>query len=222
MLTKDLINNHISPLRLSDNGIKAMRKMKEFNLDHMPVVDNSSYLGLVAEKDILIKLSSLEKSLGESNIAILNKGTIKDSQPLAEVARLMAKENISLVPVLDEYDRYLGVVTLMDVFKYYNDSGMIQGPGGMIVLEMKLRDYSLSHISRIAEEEGAKIFNVRAVPAQEDGNMLITLKFNCNDLSRIVSSLNRHGYQIVESHHHGDQADDLMSRYDILMNFFNT
>ena len=65
MLAKDLINDLIPPLRLSDSGLKAMRWMQEFNIECMPVIENFRYIGLISHEDILINLSSLEKPLEE-------------------------------------------------------------------------------------------------------------------------------------------------------------
>src|SRR3954470_218781 len=138
MLAKDLINDLIPPLKLSDTGLKAMRWMEEFKLDHIPVIENHRYVGLVSEEDILIKLSTLEQPLGNNESLVLNKPSVYFSSPLIDVVKLMSKEKIAVVPVLDAQNNYMGVVTMMDVVKHYTDTGMLQGPGGVIVLAMKV------------------------------------------------------------------------------------
>ncbi len=221
MLAKDLINDLIPPLKLSDTGLKAMRWMEEFKLDHIPVIEGNRYLGLVSEEDILIKLHSLEQPLGNSENLILSKPAIYFSQPLINVVKLMSKEKIAVVPVLDAQNNYMGVVTMMDVVKHYTDSGMLEGPGGVITLEMTSINYSLSEIARIVEAENGRILNASVTPTGEDDKILVTLKINLDDLSRIISSFERRDYLIKESYHQSEFIDDLKTRYDSLMNYLN-
>jgi len=221
MLAKDLINDLIPPLKLSDTGLKAMRWMEEFKLDHIPVIENHNYLGLVSEEDILIKLSSLEQPLGNNESLVLNKPSVYFSSPLIDVVKLMSKEKIAVVPVLDAQNHYMGVVTMMDVVKHYTDTGMLQGPGGVIVLEMNASDYLLSKIAHIVEEEHGKIVNASMAPTGEGEKVYVTIKINLTDLTRVIASLERHEFTVKESHHQSEFMDDLKNRYDSLMNYLN-
>jgi acetoin utilization protein AcuB len=221
MLAKDLINDLIPSLKLSDTGLRAMRWMEEFKLEHIPVVDNFNYVGLVSEEDILIKLSSLEQPLGDSSNLILSKPSVYFSQPLIDVVKLMSKEKIAVVPVLDAQNHYMGVVTLMDVIKHYTDSGMLHGEGGMVVLEMDAKNYSLSEIAHIVEDESGRILSSSMAATGEGEKVYVTLKINLTDLTRVISSFERRGYLIKESHHQSELMDDLKNRYDSLMNYLN-
>jgi CBS domain-containing protein len=221
MLAKDLINDRIPSLRPSDTGLKAMRLMEKFAVEHLPVTENTRYLGVVPKENILIKLSALEAPLEDNKLLIIHKPAVLESQPLIDVVKLMSKEKMAAVAVLDSKDNYLGMVTLEDVIRYYHDSGMLKGPGGMIVLEMRTNDYSLSEISRLVENENGKIYNVSVAHSGEGDMVDITLKFNLSDLSRIISAFERHGYNIKESHHQTEFVEDLQSRYDMLMNFLD-
>src|SRR5690348_3300298 len=62
MIARDLINDSFPPLKPTDTGLKAIRWMEEFRLDHLPIVDGTNYIGLISEQDIL-KLDSLERPL---------------------------------------------------------------------------------------------------------------------------------------------------------------
>lgn len=221
MFAKDLINDLIPALRLTDSALKAMRSMEEFKLDHFPVIEDHHYIGVISEEEILLRLSSLEKPISESSIHILPMPAVHGSQPVTDVVALMSKERIAMAPVLDEKDNYMGIITLMDVIKFYHDSGMLHGPGGMIVLEMRANDYSLTEIARLVEEERGKILNVSVVPTGTDNKVHVTIKFNLTDLSRIISSLERHSYTIIESHHTSEFGEDVKSNYDLLMKFLN-
>ena len=60
MIARELVNDSIPPLKLSDTGLKALNWMEEFRVEHLAIVDGVSYIGLISEEDIL-KLSELDQ-----------------------------------------------------------------------------------------------------------------------------------------------------------------
>jgi acetoin utilization protein AcuB len=219
MIATQLINDSFPPLKISDTGLKAINWMEEFRVEHIPVVDGVNYLGLISEEDIL-KLHSLERPFANQALSLI-KPFVRFNQPIFEVVKMISKEKLTIVPVLDEQNHYMGLITLADVLKHYSESGIFEDSNGVIVLEMRMNDYSLSEIARLVESENAKIISSYITPDIEEETIDITLKINQSDLSRILSSLTRHGYIVKEHYHHNEFMDDLKSRYDSLMNYLD-
>jgi CBS domain-containing protein len=217
MIAQDLINDSFPPLKLSDTGLKAITWMEEFHVEHLPIVDGVDYVGLATEEDIL-KLRSLEQAL-ENQALPLIKPFVRFNQPIFEVVKRMSKNKLSLVPVLDEQDHYIGVITLADILKHYADSGIFEDANGVVVIELGAKDYSLSTIAHLVESEDGKIISSYVTPNPEKENLDLTLKINQPDLSRILSSFSRHGYIVKEHYHQNEFMDDIQSRYDSLMNY---
>ena len=151
MIARELVNDSIPPLKLSDTGLKALNWMEEFRVEHLAIVDGVSYIGLISEEDIL-KLSALDQPLANSKLSLI-RPYVRYNQPVFEVVRLMSKDKLTLVPVLDASDHYLGLITLGDVLKHYSDSGIFEDANGVIVLEMSPKDYLLSAIAHLVESE---------------------------------------------------------------------
>ncbi|MBP6334098.1 MAG: CBS domain-containing protein [Bacteroidia bacterium] len=217
MIARDLINDSFPPLKLSDTGLKAISWMEEFRVEHLPIVDGTNYVGLASEEDIL-KLHSLEQSLANQSLPLI-KPFVRFNQPIFEVVKLMSKDKLTLAPVLDESNHYIGLITLSDILKHYSDSGIFEDANGVIVLELSAKDYSLSNIARLIESEDGKIISSYVTPNPEQENLDLTLKINQPDLSRILSSLTRHGYHVKEHYQQKEFMDDIQSRYDSLMNY---
>jgi predicted transcriptional regulator len=53
MLARELISDEIPHLTYSDNGEKALQWMEDYKLTEMPLVEGSSFLGLISETAIL-------------------------------------------------------------------------------------------------------------------------------------------------------------------------
>jgi acetoin utilization protein AcuB len=219
MIARDLINDSFPPLKPTDTGLKAIRWMEEFRLDHLPLVDQTDYIGLISEQDIL-KLDSLERPLSHQKMPLI-KPFAKASQPVFEVVKIMAQHHLTLIPVVDDDNHYLGLINTTDLLKYYKDSGIFDDATGVVVLEMDTRNYSLSEIAHLVELEDAKILSSFVTPHPENETFDITLKINQVDLSRILSSFSRHGYYVKEHYNQAQFVEDLRSRYDSLIKYLD-
>jgi hypothetical protein len=98
----------------------------------------------------------------------------------------------------------------------------ISEPGGIMVLEMLEKDYSLAQISRIIEAEDAKIIALFVNRSFDNTQLNVTIKLNVSELTRITASLQRMNYQVIMSFFDKTQLDDTKDRYDLLMRFLNT
>lgn len=217
MIARELINDSYPPLKLSDTGLKALNWMEEFRLEHLPIVDGVNYFGLASEEDIL-KSASLDRPLANASLPLI-RPFVKFNQPVFEVVKIISKDKLTIVPVLDENGIYLGLITLADVMKHYSDSGIFDDANGVIVLEVGAKNYSMSEIAHIVESEDARILSFYLTPNPESETLDLTLKINQADLSRILSSFTRHGFLVREHYQQSEFIDDLKSRYDSLMNY---
>lgn len=93
---------------------------------------------------------------------------------------------------------YGGVITVQDTLTSFAQTAAVQLPGGILVLSMNHADYSLSEISRLIEENHAKILSsvIKEDPL-DPVKIRVTLKINQVDLSRIVATLERFNYKVI-------------------------
>ena len=91
------------------------------------------------------------------------KPYVFEDQHVYDVIRQVYEQKLSLIPVLDHKNHYLGSITLQCLVKYFARLAAVDNPGGIIVLEMGIRDYSLSEIARHvtgAHWSGPRFFGV--------------------------------------------------------------
>ena len=135
---------------------------------------------------------------------------------------LAIENKIQLVPVVDERQEYAGVVTIADALAAFGQQPA-GGQGGIIVLTMDERDYSLTQISRYVEENNAKIISAHVAQDELDQHRIrLTLKLNTNNLVRITATLERFGY-IVTAQFSGVavSSEDEQDRYDALLRYLS-
>ena len=128
---------------------------------------------------------------------------------------------MTVIPVVDETHKYLGMVTTNNLIQNTNKMAAINEPGGILVLEMNVRDYSLTEVARIVESNDAKILSsyIRTLPGPD--NMELTLKINKEELDGIIQAFERYSYNIVATFNETKHLEDLKNRFESFMKFIN-
>jgi len=194
LLAREIISDVIPSLRVSDNGQKALNWMEIFRISHLPVVDNHTYLGLIADKTIYDL--NLNDQLMDNCRDHMMSPHVHSNQHIYEVVSLVSELKLSVVPVLDNDHQYLGVITVNDLAHKFADLVAVKEPGGVLVLDLNPFDYSLSEIARIVEGNDAKILSFYVSKAQNSKEITVTLKVNQMDLSGIIQTFVRYNYSI--------------------------
>jgi len=220
MLAKDLISDVVPALRTSDNGQKALYWMDIFRISHLPIVNNEDFLGLISDKDIY-DYNMADEPIGNHSLSLFSPFVTYD-QHLYEVIELASRLNLTVVPVLDHNNHYLGVITLNDLVHYFADFSALKEPGAVIVLDMNIHDYSLSQIAQIVESNDAKILSVCVSSHTASTKLEVTLKINRTDLSSIMQTFSRYNYIVKGTFMDEDDMNSFYeNRYEMFMKYLS-
>ncbi len=67
----------------------------------------------------------------------------------------------------------------------------------ILILEVSLKDYTLTEIARIVENNNARILALTVLPISDGTDLLVSLKLDANDLTAIRRSFERFDYHVV-------------------------
>jgi acetoin utilization protein AcuB len=219
MFAVELISNHIPPLRTSDTVGKALERMNEFKVYHLPIVVKEQYLGLVSEEELMAE-RNLGTTVGTLPLTLLNAFTFEKAH-VYEVVKLFSELKLSVVPVLDTKKNYLGLISINGLLKYTANLYAVNEVGGIIVLSISNRNNSLAHMAQIVEADNAQILSSYVSASPNSTELEVTLKINRTDLSSIVASFERYEYDVKAVFSNLDSSDDSMDRYNSFMNYLN-
>jgi predicted transcriptional regulator len=220
MVAKDLISVEIPSLRTSDSGQTALNWMEIYRISHLPIVNNQDFLGLISDSDIY-DMNQPEEPVGNHALALL-KPYVFDDQHIFEVIGLASRLKLSVVPVLDHNNHYKGVVTTSDLIRHIAGISSMDQPGGLIVLELTERDYSLSQIAQIIESNNIRVLSMYITSPADSTKMEVTLKLNSNDLTSVLRTFERYNYDVKSWIAGDDSMDNFYSeRLDLLMKYLN-
>jgi CBS domain-containing protein len=220
MIANDLISEIIPSLKTSDTGQTALNWMEIFRISHLPIVNNQDFLGLISDTDIY-DMNQPEEPIGNHELTLL-KPFVTDNQHLFEVIGLAARLKLSVVPVLDNNNHYKGVITTSDLIRHMAGISSMDQPGGIIVLELIERDYSLSQIAQIVESNNIKVLSMYITSPSESTRLEVTLKVNTTDLFALIRTFERYNYEVKTWVTTNDSIDRFYSeRFDLLMKYLN-
>lgn len=219
MIAQDMISNLLPPLKTSDTGEKGLLWMHEFGVNHLPIVNNLQYLGLITEDDIL-DMSDLQLPIGNYDLS-LQKPFVNQEVHVYEAIRMAIELKLTLVPVVDKEGNYVGVITQENIIKFFGTISSINEAGGIIQLELNKKEYALSEIGRIVESNNAVVLSAY-VSTHTDSNLLnVTLKVNVSDIRPIVAAFERYEYTVKAFFQETEYFDELKDNFDSLMNYLN-
>lgn len=220
MVAKDLLSEVIPSLKTSDLGQTALNWMEIFKISHLPIVNNQEFLGLISDTDIY-DMNQPNEPIGNHALT-LYKPFVTTEQHIFEVIGLASRLKLSVVPVLDSKNNYKGVITTSDLIRHIAGISSMDQPGGIIVLEVVDRDYSLSQIAQIVESNNVKILSMYITSSPGSTLLEVTIKVNTGDLASVVRTFERYNYEVKTWVTDNDSIDRFYSeRFDLLMKYLN-
>jgi acetoin utilization protein AcuB len=220
MVAKDLISEVVPSLKTSDSGQTALNWMEIFRISHLPIVNNLDFLGLISDSDIY-DMNQPEEPIGNHSLTLF-KPFVTTEQHLFEVIGLASRLKLSVVPVLDDKSHFKGVITTTDLVRYLAGISSMDQQGGIIVLELIERDYSLSQIAQIVESNNVKVLSMYVTSPPESTKLEVTIKVNTNDLVSVIRTFERYNYDVKTWVTADDSMDSFYSeRFDLLMKYMN-
>ena len=217
MVARNLITDGIIPLKTSDTGRSALEWMEDFKILHLPIVNEQHYLGLISEFDINTS-HKFDDPISSYDLSF-QKTFVFEDQHIYEVVKVLQLYRLSLIPVVDADENYLGAITLQSLLEHFASTLSVVEPGGIIVLGINNHDYILSEIARIIESNDAKILSLIVSSDLGKDRLEVTIKINKRDISSILKTFERFSYEVLASFGAEDDFDHLRQRYDSLMTY---
>ncbi len=117
-MLKEIMTPGVEVIAPNATAADAARKMKDLDVGAIPVCDGERLLGMVTDRDLVIRVLALSRSPVEARVSdAMTLGLVYcfEDQNAEAAAELMAEKQIRRIPVLSRNKRLVGIVSLGDL-----------------------------------------------------------------------------------------------------------
>jgi CBS domain-containing protein len=117
MKIREVMTSQVRCAVSSDSMADVAAEMKRLNVGTIPICEGDRLVGIVTDRDIAIGCVATgldPKACKVGDHMTCNPITIGPDQDLAEAFRLMAREQVHRLPVIDKNEKIVGMLSLGD------------------------------------------------------------------------------------------------------------
>lgn len=214
----EYILNDFYPLTTQSTVKEALKLFEMYPITHIPVLDNTDYVGCISQTDILT-IDNKNELLIEF-IDIFDHFHVNSTQALLDVLKIFANNDTNILPVIENHN-YLGYVDLNAILDEFSQTPFLSADGFILMVEKTTTDYTMSEVSQIIESNNGIVLGCYESKRNSD-KVEITLKVSSQEINEIIQTFRRYNYTIITEHKDDIYLEDLKNRADYLQNFLNT
>ena len=117
MKIKDMMHKGVECVAPNATLQQIVKKMKDFDVGAIPVCEGDNAIGMVTDRDIAMSLADGKDVSKISASYLMSKNVIhcRDTEEAEDAIRIMEKNQIRRLPVLNEAQKLVGMVSLGDI-----------------------------------------------------------------------------------------------------------
>ncbi len=119
ILVKEVMTKNLVTVRLGHTVEEAIKKMVEYDVECLPVVDSDGVLqGLITFRDIVTKALTSKVELAKlkvEDIMTRNPVACSPTSTVLDVVKIMKNKHLRRIPVVDSDNKLLGLITDFDL-----------------------------------------------------------------------------------------------------------
>jgi acetoin utilization protein AcuB len=212
MFVRDRMSTPAVTIRANTPFQDVLKLMRDRQFRRLPVVNKKGKLvGIVSERDLLHAAPSSATSLSIWEVHyLLAKIQVKEimtkdlitttpDTPVEDAARLMVTHKIGGLPVVDENNDVVGVITETDIFETFVEMFAGGQAGLRLTLEVPEQKGVLALLSKAISDLGGSIESVGTFYSEAAGERGLVVKVRDVSKPQLVETLEALGDHVVDA-----------------------
>jgi acetoin utilization protein AcuB len=213
MFVRDRMSSPAVTVRPDTPFQEALKLMRARQFRRLPVVNEQGTLvGIVSERDLLYASPSpaISLSVWELNY-LLSKLEVREIMTeevitttpdafIEDAARVMVEHRIGGLPVVDEEDHVVGVITETDIFRTFVGIYRAGYSGLRLTLRIPDKRGALAELSKAIFDLGGDVLSVSSLHDDTSGDYVLVIKVQDVNKDQLLETLEALGDQVVDAH----------------------
>jgi predicted transcriptional regulator len=195
----------------------ALAMMEDEQLTHLPVVEGTTYQGLVS-REALYEVSDDSIALDQLGWP-LPRPSVKPTDHFLAAVQVMGEQGLSLVPVITEQQELLATISALELTTAIGKFLGLQAGGALLVLEKEAQHYTASEVAKLVESNDAQLLQLNTTVNAQTGHIQITIRLNKYEVSDVIATFQRYDYTVRFYVGEEQYANELKSNYDHLIHY---
>ena len=190
---------------------KAVEIMAKHHFHRLPVTDGNGKLvglltgGLVEESSgskntslSIFELNYLLSRTRVSEIMIKDVKTVKPDIFIEEASQIMIDNEIAVLPVIDDSNNVIGIITEKDIFQAFNDLLGYRHTGTRFIISCEDHPGFLVGITKCFAENNANLESLAVYRSEERGTELVVKATGEISVENMTDILKNAGYNLID------------------------
>lgn len=204
MLVKNWMSKEIVTVDADDSMQNAIYILQEQNIKMLPVMDGENLVGIITDRDLkkaspsdatTLDMHELLFLISKIKVRDLMKKPVYTARPddtVEEAAALLLEKKISGLPVLDENNRLVGIITRSDIFRVLLSLSGLGKKGIQFAIRIKDMPGIIKEVRELIHEYGGRTASIlSSSESAPDGYLNFYFRIYQIDRQRLPSLLDK-------------------------------
>jgi acetoin utilization protein AcuB len=172
MLVKNWMSKEVITVDADDTMQNAIYILQEQNIKMLPVMDDASLVGIITDRDLkkaspsdatTLDMHELLFLISKIKVRDLMKEPVFTARPddtVEEAAALLLEKKISGLPVIDENNRLVGIITRSDIFRVLLSLSGLGKKGIQFAIRIKDMPGIIKEVRELIHEHGGRTASI--------------------------------------------------------------
>jgi len=190
MLTLDWMQSKVISIPPTTTLLQCRKLFKEHKINRLPIVDsNNVVVGLISSSDVrsfapnkstgleIIELLEIMSETKVRDVMVVDPVTITYKSTIEQAAKRMIDKHVACLPVVNEEDKLVGIITGWDVFKALLDMSGAEQTGVEVGFVVPNKPGTIRELLDKLKAQGMSTISVLS-SASDDGTRQVKIRFH--------------------------------------------
>ncbi|SIQ58184.1 acetoin utilization protein AcuB [Alkalispirochaeta americana] len=212
MLVKNIMSRNLFVAHPKTTVTDAQETMRRENIHHLPVIDDHTkkLVGIVSEKDLLyaspspastLDVYEMTRLLSKLSVGSVMAKKVVSAHPqdlVEDAARKMVDHDIGCLPIVDEDNYPVGIITESDMFRLFIDLFGTREKGLRATLRIPEEPGELAKLGSDVSDHNGNIVSIGTWPGERPTDALCIMKVTGMTREQFLSSVEKHILEVID------------------------